>query len=111
MHGTVSSESKSDVFTTITAKIVASIEAGAGTYTMPWHGGICPPTFPMNAATDKPYRGVNILSLWADALFKRYVWGYWASYKQWQTLGAQVRKGERGTVIVFYKKSSKRSRA
>ena len=57
----------------------------------------------MNAATDKPYRGVNILSLWADALFKRYVWGYWASYKQWQTLGAQVRKGERGTAIVFYK--------
>ena len=104
MASNVLSESKSDVFTTITNKIVASIEAGAGTYTMPWHGGICPPAFPVNAATDKSYRGVNILSLWADALLKRYVWGYWATYKQWQTLGAQVRKGERGTAIVFYKK-------
>ena len=34
---------------------------------------------------------------------KRYISGYWASYKQWQTLGAQVRKSERGSIIVFYK--------
>jgi antirestriction protein ArdC len=57
----------------------------------------------MNAATDKAYRGVNIVALWVDAMSKRYISGYWASYKQWQTLGAQVRKGERGSTIVFYK--------
>ncbi len=104
MASEVLSESKTDVFTSITAKIIAAIEAGAGTYTMPWHGSIVPPTFPVNAATDAPYRGVNILSLWADAMFKRYIHGYWASYKQWQTLGAQVRKGEHGSLILFYKK-------
>ena len=48
---------------TITAKIVAAIEAGAGTYTMPWHGGIVPPAFPINAATDMPYRGINSCAL------------------------------------------------
>ena len=101
MHGNV--PSKSDVFRSITAKIVTAIEAGAPSLTMPWHGGIVPPSFPVNAATDKPYRGVNIIALWVDAMSKRYVSGYWATYKQWQALGAQVRKGERGSIIVFYK--------
>jgi antirestriction protein ArdC len=103
MHGTVHSEARPDVFQSITAKIVSAIEAGAQEFVMPWHGGILPPTFPMNAATDKPYRGVNVLALWVDAMAKRYISGYWASYKQWQTLGAQVRKDERGSIIVFYK--------
>jgi antirestriction protein ArdC len=104
MASVVLSESKSDVFTSITAKIVAAIEAGAGEFAMPWHGSILSPAFPVNAATDKPYRGVNILALWAEATFKRYISGYWASYRQWQQLGAQVRKGEHGSLIVFYKK-------
>lgn len=104
MHGTVLSEGKADVFQSITAKIVQAIEAGAREFVMPWHGGIVSPSFPINAATDKPYRGVNIVALWVDAMIKRYIWGYWASYKQWQGLGAQVRKGERGSVIVFYKR-------
>lgn len=103
MHGIVPSETRLDVFGSITAKIVAAIEAGAGATTMPWHGGILSPNFPINAATDKPYRGVNVVALWVDAMSKRYISGYWASYKQWQTLGAQVRKGERGSIIVFYK--------
>jgi antirestriction protein ArdC len=104
MHGTVLSEGKADVFQSITAKIVSAIEAGAQEFTMPWHGGIVSPAFPINAATDKPYRGVNIVALWVDAMVKRYIVGYWASYKQWQNLGAQVRKGERGSVVVFYKR-------
>jgi antirestriction protein ArdC len=104
MHGIVLSESKSDVFKAITTKIVAALESGAREYVMPWHGGILSPAFPVNAATDKPYHGVNIVALWVDATFKRYISGYWASYKQWQTLGVQVRKGERGSVIVFYKR-------
>lgn len=99
----VLSESRPDVFGSITAKIVAAIEAGAGAATMPWHGGFLSPAFPVNAATDKPYRGVNVVALWVDAMVKRYISGYWASYKQWQGLGAQVRKGERGSIIVFYK--------
>jgi antirestriction protein ArdC len=104
MHGIVLSESKSDVFKAITTKIVAALESGACEYIMPWHGGILSPAFPLNAATDKPYHGINILALWVNATFKRYISGYWASYKQWQMLGAQVRKRERGSIIVFYKR-------
>lgn len=104
MHGTVLSEGKTDVFTSITAKIMSAIECGAREFVMPWHGGVLSPSLPVNASTDKPYRGVNVVALWVDAVVKRYISGYWASYKQWQDLGAQVRKGERGSVIVFYKK-------
>ncbi|MDE1965990.1 MAG: DUF1738 domain-containing protein, partial [Patescibacteria group bacterium] len=103
MTRTVLSESKPDVYAAITTKIIAAIEAGAGTCTMPWHGSIVPPAFPVNAATQKPYRGGNILALWVEAYVRRHISGYWASYRQWRTLGAQVRKGERGALIVFYK--------
>lgn len=99
----VLSHSKSDVFAVITAKIVSAIEEGAGAFVMPWHGGIIPPAFPVNAATGKPYRGVNIVALWAEGALKGRFSGHWASYKQWQSLGAQVRKGERGAAILFYK--------
>jgi antirestriction protein ArdC len=43
------------------------------------------------------------VALWAQAVAKRYITGYWASYKQWQKLGAQERSGERGSTIIFYK--------
>ena len=109
MHGKVLSQPKADVFTTITANIASAIESGIRDFVMPWHGGILSPTFPTNAATEKPYRGVNVVALWVDANIKRYISGYWASYKQWQSLGAQVRKGERGSTIVFYKQLDQRT--
>jgi antirestriction protein ArdC len=57
----------------------------------------------MNASTGKPYHGVNVLALWANAVKRSFCSGYWATYRQWHELGAQVRKGERGSIIVFYK--------
>jgi len=98
------SESRLKLYDTVTAQIVAAIEAGAGTCVMPWHGGVVPMTMPRNAATDMPYHGVNIVSLWAQAANRHFMSGYWASYEQWRKLGAQVRKGERGSCIVFYKR-------
>jgi len=104
MASVVPSESKVSVYEAVTAQIVAAIEAGAGTCTMPWHGGVVPMTMPINAASEMPYHGVNVVALWAQAALKRYLTGYWASYQQWRKLGAQVRKGERGSLIIFYKK-------
>ena len=51
----------------------------------------------------RPYRGVNILVLWALWQERRYKSGTWATYKQWQELGAQVRKGEKSASVVFWK--------
>jgi antirestriction protein ArdC len=87
----------------LTEKIIEAMKGDLRAFKMPWHTGGIPAHLPVNASTDAPYRGVNVLSLWIDALRRQYPSGYWASYKQWQSVGAQVRKGEHGSQIVFYK--------
>jgi len=92
--------SRRDVHCAITDKIVAAVEAGAIEFCMPWHRTL---TRPVNASTGKAYHGVNVVALWAAATVQGFRSGYWATYRQWRGLDAQVRKDERGTVIVFYK--------
>lgn len=101
MQTSVPSNDRFDLYRTVTDKIVAAIEAGAGTFVMPWHVGAATGR-PTNALTGHGYRGVNVLALWAEACMSGYGTGWWASYRQWERLGAQVRRGEHGTVIVFY---------
>jgi antirestriction protein ArdC len=93
-----------NIYGAITVKILRAMKEAKGTYRMPWHSNSVPLGIPSNALTDHPYRGVNILSLWIDGMVKGYPTGYWASYKQWQTLGAQVRYEQHGSLIIFYKK-------
>jgi antirestriction protein ArdC len=97
-----STKPRVDVHEAITAKIVSAIEAGAGEFQMPWHRPGVAFTIPRNALTEKQYRGSNILSLWIDADAKKFEHQTWATFKQWQELGAQVRKGEKGSLIVKY---------
>lgn len=101
MQSSVPSTDRFDLYRTVTDKIVAAIEAGAGEFVMPWHAGAATGR-PLNALTGHGYRGVNVIALWAAAVTAGYGTGWWASYRQWARLGAQVRHGERGTVIVFY---------
>jgi antirestriction protein ArdC len=91
-----------DVHQAVTDKIVACIEQGAGEFQMPWHRPGLSFAIPENAATGNAYRGTNILSLWIDAAEKVFERQLWATYKQWNELGAQVRKGEKGSLIVKY---------
>jgi antirestriction protein ArdC len=103
---TVSVLSKSSkLYATVTEKIILAIEAGveSGTGKMPWHSIGTPIALPSNAITGDLYRGGNVLALWVAALGRGYRSGLWATYKQWQEIGAQVRRGEQGTVIVFNK--------
>lgn len=70
---------------------------------MPWHrgtgGGL-----PTNALTGNPYHGFNALALWAGSDLQGYATSLWATYRQWQELGAQVRRGEKAMPIVFFKR-------
>lgn len=97
------SASRLDVHQTITDQIVAAIEAGAPTFTMPWHRNHGSLTRPVNVLTGKHYQGINILNLWIAAEARAYTTPLWGTYKQWQEKGAQVRKGEKASLIVFYK--------
>jgi antirestriction protein ArdC len=97
------STATASIYDTITNQIIAALERGTGDYTLPWHRSSAPLTQPINAVTRKAYRGVNVLALWASAEAQDFGHGLWATYRQWQSLGAQVRKGEKASPIVFYK--------
>ena len=68
----LSTKPRFDVYQAVTDKIVEAIEAGAGEYVMPWHGRRVADGRPTNPATHCVYRGVNILTLWAEAMLKGY---------------------------------------
>ena len=56
-----------------------------------------------NSVTNNRYRGINQLMLSFTSENKEYKNNIWASYKQWQSIGGQVKTGSKGTGIVFYK--------
>jgi antirestriction protein ArdC len=98
----VKQQNQHDLYQTVTDRIVAAIEAGAPSFEMPWHS-YSAGTLPVNALTKKTYRGINVLSLWVAQMAGCYRTGIWGTYKQWQECGAQVRKGEKASLVVFYK--------
>lgn len=93
-----------DIHQHITNRIVAAIESGVGDFQLPWRRAGGSLTRPVNVSSKRPYRGVNILALWAMAHEKGSSSGVWGTYKQWAAAGAQVRKGEKAAYVVFYKK-------
>jgi antirestriction protein ArdC len=94
---------KQDVYRRVTDSIVNAIEAGVSNWRMPWHTSGKFAFSPINVASKKPYRGINTICLWAAAQSKGYERGEWATYQQWHERGAQVRKGQKATLVVFWK--------
>ena len=92
-----------DVHQQVTDTIIAAIESGAGQWQMPWHRAGAGLNRPVNIDTGNRYRGVNIVALWAAAEIRGFASGTWGTYRQWQNAGAQVRKGEKASTVVFYK--------
>jgi antirestriction protein ArdC len=91
---------KREIYEEITQTIIKAIEEGAGDFKMPWHSeGMRP----VNSLTQASYRGINVLQLMISQSRSVFNSGYWATFKQWQELGAKVKKGEKGTPIIFYK--------
>jgi antirestriction protein ArdC len=101
-------EHRTDVYTRVTAQIIAAIEAGAGDWKMPWHHDGSAISRPINVGSERRYRGINVIALWIAAQAAGYGTGLWGTYRQWLATGAQVRKGERGTVVVLWKEIAPR---
>ena len=85
---------------TITAAIVERLEAGTRPWVQPWTGASV--SRPLRAC-GTPYKGINVLWLWMAAEAAGHSSPFWITYHQSQVLGGQVRKGERGTVAIFYR--------
>lgn len=100
---TTKSTTRFDVYEAITNQIVSAIEAGAGQVQLPWHRKSAAIYRSVNVASKNAYRGVNTVALWAAADARGYEQGIWGTYRQWQERDAQVRKGEKSSLIIFYK--------
>lgn len=90
--------------TRITQEIIARLEAGARPWVQPWRG--VPVSRPLRAC-GTPYRGMNVFWLWMVADLCGYSSPYWMTYNQAKSLGAQVKKGEKSTIAIFYKSYTK----
>ena len=90
--------SRPDAHAVITAAVIEAIERGETTSGMPWAGATALPT---KASDGTPYRGVNVLHLWAVAGLRGYVSPVWGGFRTWLAAGGHVRRGERGTVVVY----------
>ena len=92
------------IYQQVTDRIISELERGAAPWIKPWT------TFAsagedQNIISKKPYNGINRVILGMSGFSS----SKWASFKQWQQLGATVRKGEKGTMIVFYSPIKKES--
>ncbi|MDQ1153429.1 ArdC family protein [Brevundimonas sp. SORGH_AS_0993] len=93
---------KASLYDEVTARIVAQLEAGVFPWVQPWgRPGGAAPGLPRNAATGRRYSGVNILLLWGAVIAHGYPSQDWLTFKQALAAGGAVRKGERGTTVVY----------
>jgi len=99
--------SRSDVYTRVTDQIVAQLEAGTRPWLKPWSSSNADPLGRPVRHNGVPYRGMNVVLLWAAAADSGFRSSTWMTYKQAQALGAQVRKGESGSLVVFADRYSK----
>jgi antirestriction protein ArdC len=93
---------KTDVYERITSRIVAELEQGVRPWLKPWNaehaaGRITRPL----RFNGQPYQGINVLMLWGESVAKGYAAPIWLTFKQACELGAHVRKGEHGSLVVY----------
>ena len=85
----------SKVYDIVTDRVLSLLEHGTVPWHRPWVGG----EPPRNLASGKPYRGINPFLLASTG----YASPYWLSYRQAESRGGNVRKGEKSTLVVFWK--------
>ena len=91
-----------DIYQAITDQIVSALENGVRPWHQPWssahmEGRVALPLRHNGVA----YRGVNVLALWMQAMAKGYAAPVWMTFRQALALGANVRKGEKGSLVVY----------
>lgn len=95
------------VYQDVTNSIIEQLEKGAIPWVKPWKADS---SADKNLVSQKPYQGINRLILGLSGMVNGYGVPVWASYKQWESIGGQVRKGEKGTRIVFFSKVDKENK-
>jgi antirestriction protein ArdC len=96
-------QDRTSLYQEITDKIIAELEAGRLPWVQPWGTSAvqAPLAMPKNAATQRRYSGINVLILWGAVVQHGFPGQSWLTFRQALGLGGNVRKGERGTTVVF----------
>lgn len=93
---------RQDVYIRITNNIVSQLEQGVRPWIKPWQAEHAAGRITRPLRHDgTPYRGINVLSLWCEAMARDFIAPIWMTYRQAQELGGQVRKGEKGSPVVY----------
>lgn len=95
-------ENKKSFVETVSEKIIEQLKAGTAPWQRPWHDDKRK-SLPYNPISDKRYKGINTLHLMAESMSKGYADPRWLTYKQASSLGAQVRAGEKSTLVQYWK--------
>lgn len=104
-------KAKPDIYQTVTDNIIRALEVGVKPWVCPWTGNGAASGLPANFSTGTAYSGINIMLLWSSAAEQGYTDPRWLTYKQAAEQGGQVRKGEHGTTIIYYKMLEKENEA
>lgn len=99
---------RTDIYARVTNVIIEALEQGVRPWHKPWHaenaaGRITRPL----RFNGEAYRGINILMLWASAEAQGFDCPFWLTFRQASELGGHVRKGERGSPVVYASTFSK----
>ena len=95
-------QARPDLYSRVTQSIIAELEKGVRPWTKPWSaehlaGRITRPL----RSTGEPYSGINVVLLWAEAVACGYTAPIWITFRQALALGGHVRKGEKGSTVVY----------
>ena len=94
---------RTNLYDEITTRIIGELEAGRVPWVQPWGTAAAKAllAMPNNAATGRGYSGINILILWGAVIEHGFPCQSWLTFRQALSLGGNVRKGERGTTVVY----------
>jgi len=98
-------QAKQDVYTKVTDKVVAGLQKDGLKWFCPWAKSEGVMGMPINNATGKAYKGINILLLSAACADNGFEYNEWLTYKQCADKGGQVKKGSKSEMVIYWQVS------
>jgi len=95
---------KNEIHKKVADKVIAQMKTHGTDWTKPWTTkGLSDEHIATSMSTGNAYQGINTLILGIEKAVCGYYSGQWATFNQWKTRGANVRKGQKSTMVVFFK--------
>jgi putative DNA primase/helicase len=101
----MSKDQKKPFHEQVAERLITQLQQGTAPWQQPWEPGLPGSVLPLNSTTGKRYKGINALHLLSQGCSDQ----RWMTYKQAATVGGQVRRGEKGTPIQYWKFSQEQT--